>query len=144
MVMCVKLRYYFSFALCAWFLATGCATNPQQPVPWSAQLRGPVAWESFPGTRVDGACMAFAVAAVLELQRRGIEVYYVEYDWSTPDGAFGAHAICIFRNEYGGLSIADNMNPRPRALSKARNVLALIRQNALHATGVRGTPNINL
>jgi len=108
-----------------------------------ANLQQHLEWASYPGALKRGRCAQYAVSVVTDLHRRHVESYYVEYEWATKKES-GAHAVAIFRDAGGGLSIVDNERPFPRPLRPAKSVLELIQQNCPEAKHVRGSPEIKL
>jgi len=120
------------FILLLW-LGAGC----------SAVQRRPVAWGHLRGANVEGECAAFARSAYRELHWRGVESYFVEYEWAE-QGYHGAHAVVIFRDGLGNLVWADNLSKGPHRLTRAGSVLELVQQITACATVVRGNPKIKL
>lgn len=58
-------------------------------------------WENYPGALNKYHCSEYAMAVVRDLRAKGIESYYVAYQWKTHDAfgpVTGKHAVAIFKS----------------------------------------------
>ncbi len=68
---------------------------------------------SIAGKRISGACLPFAQDLYSRLTKAGGEAHLVVFNWRSPAGITGTHAIVVYRDKEGRYWAMDNLQTAP-------------------------------
>lgn len=99
-----------------------------------------IKWRSYDGANQKGQCAPYATSLAFDLHRKGIESWYVEYDWKNAY-EHGIHAIVVLHAD-DMWYVVDNESPSPKWVKHYDDFEKMVKQRFSYVKKVRTVATI--
>lgn len=97
-----------------------------------------IIWASYPGAYKYGECSKYAISVCYDLQKKGIESRYIEFEWQNQYKKkiqHGFHSIALFKKNDDWF-IVDNERPYP-IIVQGSNDFEMVKSYTTNITKIR-------